>query len=132
MIKRLSSHWETTFVRRLPSIMKSFTKSAKNPLHAFHQSVEARTTKIGVSLAGFDMLRQQLRTYEAILEDLSIQMRAIIKKSQRDASRQFVPVVARNLLSAYTYCSNETGNIWPLRLGHLPNTRDQAKGRTCE
>ena len=116
MIKRLGSHWETTFVRRLPNIMKSFTKNTKNPLHTFHRSVEARNAKSGVSLAGLDVLGQQLRTYEAIFEDLSIQMQAIINERQRDASREFVPVVARNLLSAYTYCCNERGNIWHSRL----------------
>jgi hypothetical protein len=112
MIKRLGSHWEKAFVRRLPNIMKSFTKNTKNPLHAFHQSVNARTTKSGVSLAG---LGQQLRTYEAIFEDLSIQMQAIINERQRD-SREFVPIVTRNLLSAYTYCCNERGNTWHSRL----------------
>ena len=117
MIKRLGSRWETAFIRRLLNIMKSFTTSTKNPLHTFHKSIEARTIKSGVRLAGLAMLGEQLRSYEVIFEDLGIQMLVIINECQRDANREFVAVVTHNLLSAYTYCRNERGNdIWRLTL----------------
>ena len=65
--------------------------------------------KTGTGSAGIAMLGQQLKNYEQIFATLATQMIEIINGLQREANREFTPVIARNLSSAYDYCANEVG-----------------------
>lgn len=65
----------------------------------------------GAGLVGLGMLSQQLRNYEHIFQDLTHQMVVLIGERQRDANREFTPVIARHLLSAYQYCTAERGAL---------------------
>jgi hypothetical protein len=109
IIKQLGSDWEKAFARRLPHVLQSFTKSTKTLLQSFHQDVQTRAVKSGTGIAGLAMLGQQLQTYERIFQDLTTQMVNVICERQRDANREFTPVIARQLLSAYQYCVAESG-----------------------
>jgi hypothetical protein len=109
IIKQLGSDWEKAFARRLPHVLQSFTRSTKALLQSFHQAVQARAVKSGTGIAGMAMLGQQLQTYEHIFQDLTNQMVIVIGERQRDANREFTPVIARHLLSAYQYCVAESG-----------------------
>jgi hypothetical protein len=62
-------------------------------------------------MAGIGMLGQQLRTYEATFAHLTLEIVEAINALQRDANREFVPVVAAGLASAYQWCAVETGKI---------------------
>ena len=55
------------------------------------------------------LLGQQLRNYENIFTQLAPQMTEVINNLQREANREFTPVIARNLSSAYDWCANESG-----------------------
>lgn len=90
-------------------MLQSFTKSTKVLLQLFHQNVHARALKSGTGIAGMAMLGQQLQNYERIFQDLTNQMMQVINECQRDANREFTPVIARHLLSAYHYCVAESG-----------------------
>jgi hypothetical protein len=111
IIKQLGSDWEKAFARRLPHVLQSFTKSTKTLLQSFHQDVQNRAVKSGTGIAGLAMLGQQLQTYERIFQDLTTQMVTVIGERQRDANREFTPVIARRLLSAYQYCVAESGML---------------------
>lgn len=75
----------------------------------FHREIEARSQSNGAGVAGLAMLAQQLKTYEATFTHFTAEMVEEINKFQREANREFVPVVARNLASAYAWCTDETG-----------------------
>jgi hypothetical protein len=109
IIKQLGSDWEKAFARRLPHVLQSFTKSTKGLLQSFHQDVQSRAVKSGTGIAGLAMLGQQLQNYERIFQDLTSQMVNVIGERQRDANREFTPVIAARLLSAYQYCVAESG-----------------------
>lgn len=110
-MKNLASNWEKSFSRRLPSVLQGFTKRANEILKTFHRDVEARSRKNGAGIARLAMLSQQLRTYEATFSILTTEMVEAINTLQREANREFVPVVARKLASAYTWCANEAGKF---------------------
>jgi hypothetical protein len=55
------------------------------------------------------LLGQQLKIYEAQFGALSEQLTEIINGLQREANREFTPVVARNLATAYEWCTAESG-----------------------
>lgn len=109
IIKHLAGHWEKAFARRLPGVLQSFTRKSKGLLTAFHQEIEARSMKQGVGTAGLAMLGQQLRNYEAIFANFTAQMIEVINTLQRDANREFTPVIASKLASAYEWCAAEVG-----------------------
>ena len=67
--------------------------------------------KQGSGVAGLAMLGQQLRNYEAIFLALAAQMGEIINERQREANREFTPVISRNLSTAYTFCAEESGTL---------------------
>jgi hypothetical protein len=110
IIKQLGSHWEKAFARRLPHVLQAFTKRTKELLQKFHKEVHARAMQSGTGIAGMAMLGQQLTNYEHIFQDLTNQMTQVIGDRQRDANREFTPVIARRLLSAYQYCTAESGS----------------------
>ncbi|KAF7903268.1 uncharacterized protein EAF01_006317 [Botrytis porri] len=128
IMKYLASHWEKNFSRRLPSVLRSFTTNANLILKKFHQAVESRSVKNGSGIAGLSMLSQQLRTYEATFSILTTEMVEAINNLQRDANREFVPVIARSLAPSYQYCANEKGAGMYMRMkGHMRAQIDQKR-----
>ncbi|KAG4025453.1 hypothetical protein MFRU_058g00360 [Monilinia fructicola] len=109
IMKHLAGSWEKIFFRRLPSVLKEFTKKSNRILKTFHRDVESQSRENGTGIACLDMLAQQLGTYEATFSILTTKMMEVINILQREANREFVPVVARKLASAYTWCANERG-----------------------
>jgi hypothetical protein len=95
----------------MPRVLQSFTRSSKNLLTAFHKEVEARSMKAGAGSAGIALLGHQLRNYEGIFRQLTTQMMEVINNLQREANREFTPVIARSLSTAYDWCANESGMI---------------------
>jgi hypothetical protein len=95
----------------MPRVLQSFTRAAKTLLNAFHREIESRGMKSGAGSAGIALLGQQIRNYENIFRQVSQQMIELINNLQREANREFTPVIARNLSTAYDWCANESGKI---------------------
>lgn len=109
MMKVLASGWEKTFSRRSPAVMANFSRNAGSILRDFHRDVDARARKVGSGLAGLHMLQQQVRVYDDILKDLSNTIRDTINAQQKEANREFTPVIERAMANAYTQCVDESG-----------------------
>ncbi|KAH6709607.1 Dynamin family-domain-containing protein [Leptodontidium sp. MPI-SDFR-AT-0119] len=137
IIKHLASHWEKTFAQRLPRVLSSFSRQAKDLLTAFHREIELRTMKTGSGSAGVAMLGQQLKIYEQVFATLATQMLEMINGLQREANREFTPVIARNLSTAYDYCANESGGGCFNRMKahmsqHIDHFRGSMFSESCE
>ncbi|RDW67742.1 hypothetical protein BP6252_09138 [Coleophoma cylindrospora] len=137
LMKHLASHWEKAFARKLPTVLISFTKKSKGLLQTFHQEIEARSQSNGASIVGLKMLAQQLRTYEATFTHLSTEMVEEINKFQREANREFVPIVAKNLASAYHWCTAESGAGQYARMkqhmsSHVETHKQQMFNESCQ
>jgi hypothetical protein len=89
--------------------VQSFGSSSKHLLTAFHRDIESRSIKAGAGTAGVAMLGNQLRNYENIFTQVTHQMVEVINHLQREANREFTPVIARNLSTAYDWCAHESG-----------------------
>ncbi|KAF8866379.1 hypothetical protein BDZ45DRAFT_639507 [Acephala macrosclerotiorum] len=109
IIKHLAGHWERAFTQKLPQVLTTFTRDSKNLLTAFHREIEQRSMKTGTGAVGLMLLGQQLTTYNQIFANLTEEMKAVITELQREANREFTPVIARRLASAYKYCTDEKG-----------------------
>lgn len=110
IIKNLATHWEKVFAQKMPRVLQSFCRLSKNLLITFHRNIEVRSMKNGTGAAGMALLGQQLQNYDALFVTLSQQMVEVINNLQREANREFTPVVARNLSSAYDWCAKESGS----------------------
>ncbi|KAL3424847.1 tat pathway signal sequence, partial [Phlyctema vagabunda] len=122
IMRHLANHWEKVFARKLPQVLQGFTRKSKALLSAFHREIEVRTRNNGSSVAGLAMLAQQLRTYEATFAHLTTEMTEAINNWQKDSNREFVPVIAENLASAYEWCASETGGGQYARMKEHMNT----------
>ncbi|KAH7364551.1 putative GTPase SLIP-GC [Rhexocercosporidium sp. MPI-PUGE-AT-0058] len=137
IIKHLASHWEKAFAQRLPRVFSSFSRQTKDLLTMFHREIELRTMKTGSGSAGITMLAQQLKNYEQIFATLATQMIEMINVLQREANREFTPVIARNLSTAYDYCANESGGGCFNRMKahmsqHVDNIRGSMFSESCD
>jgi len=116
IVKHLASHWEKAFTRKLPYVLQSFTRKSQSLLTSFHKDIEDRSLKQGAGAAGLMMLGEQLRTYEAIFVNLATQMVELISNLQREANREFVPVVTERLSQTYETCAAESGSGMYVRM----------------
>ncbi len=118
-------------------MLSSFSKQAKDLLTAFHQEIELRSTKKGGGSVGIALLHQQLKNYETIFAALAQQMTELINGLQREANRQFTPVIAKNLSAAYDWCAAESGpgqfNRMKAHMSeHVNTVRDSMFSESCE
>ncbi|OQO03091.1 hypothetical protein B0A48_11346 [Cryoendolithus antarcticus] len=101
-------YW-STYKAILPAILKGFTKSAGTTLKDFHTALKARFSQKGHGLARIGRLRNQLGAYEALFTDLAQTMIQGVHEKQREINREFTPVIASAIESAYIHCTNESG-----------------------
>ncbi|PBP27375.1 hypothetical protein BUE80_DR001561 [Diplocarpon rosae] len=137
LIKHLASHWERTFAKRMPRILASFSKKAKSLLNAFHHEIELQTLKAGSGAARIALLGDQLKNYETIFATMSQRMIETINDHQREANRAFTPVIARNLATAYQWCTQISGpGQFKKMKSHMEDHIDSAKetmfSESCE
>jgi len=109
IMKGLAGNWERAFARRLPKVIEGFTKKTDAHLKLFHKEFEKRCMKTGAGVAGLAMLGHQLRNYEGIFTQLAQQMVEVINELQREANREFTPMIAANLADSYAWCAAEVG-----------------------
>ncbi|KAL8628455.1 hypothetical protein Q9189_005865 [Teloschistes chrysophthalmus] len=128
MMKVLSPGWEKMFSRRTPAVMANFAKMASGLIKKFHQDIDSRARKIGLGLAGFYGLKQQLPVHENILKDVSREVGEFVNNSQKEINREFVPTIQEAMLEAYQQCAAEVGGGQFLRIkaimtGHVDQNR---------
>ncbi|KAF2817072.1 uncharacterized protein BDZ99DRAFT_373364 [Mytilinidion resinicola] len=107
--KRLASGWERAFQRRLPHALQNYTRVSYNNLITFHKAMETRAQLVGTATHGLAILAQQLPKYQKSFMDLAGAMAQIMTEWQRDANREFTPVIAAAMQSGYDNCSSQVG-----------------------
>ena len=109
VIRHLAGPWESVFARRMPGILNSLPANAGQILTTFHDEVERRAVRNGVSVAPFHMLKHQIAVYKETLKDAISEARGMITEKQRNINREFEPRVLEHMLSVYQTCTAETG-----------------------
>ena len=110
MIKHLSTGWEKAFARNLPRVLDGFRRATSALLRGFHKMIEYRAQEMQLNFPGLVMLSQQPQVYATNLADVSGAVREKINATQREASREFTPVIRAAMLVAYNYCNAERGS----------------------
>lgn len=107
--RQLAGVWERTFQQRIPSALGGFIKTCKVNLDMFHDDVATTVPGAASNPNGLNMLRQQKRTHQNMLDAAPNFIRASITESQREANRGFTPVIQQAMQSAYDACASERG-----------------------
>ncbi|KAI0432051.1 hypothetical protein F5Y09DRAFT_302853 [Xylaria sp. FL1042] len=135
--RSLATGWERTFQRRLPSILNLFAKEVAKKLKHFHETAKARAEQRRINAAGLVTLSSQIQAHTRIVESLPDVARQKITESQREASRQFTPVICKAMTDAYTICTNEYGTGSYARMkeamvNHVDTIRHSMFGESAE
>lgn len=130
MIKILASNWEKTFSRRLPTVLQQYYRLSKDAITSFHKEVEARAKKMGMGVASLHVLSGQLNTYGDVFRGVATDITAEINTAQREINREFTPVIATIMATAYDYCTHESGPGSFIRMKHGMEEHVQGVHRT--
>lgn len=109
LYKHLATGWEKAFQRRLPHVLKACAKGFSKVLGSFYNDLEERARKRGGANPRLALLKRQLTAYDAVFTDLANRMVETINEQQREANREFTPVVCQAMANAYTRCTDERG-----------------------
>jgi hypothetical protein len=77
----------------------------------------------GTNLSGMSMLANQLNSYSQLFKQVADLQIVAINEMQRDANREFTPVIAARMEPAYEACTNENGASYSP--GSRPPVEDQ-------
>jgi hypothetical protein len=109
MTRPLATPWEKAFAKELPGVLHVFAGKSKSLLAKFQEDIEARNLEKESGEAAFSMLGSQLQIYQAVFATVTKQMVDLIDSLQRDANREFTPVIVAALNSAYAWCASQIG-----------------------
>ncbi|KAI1640119.1 hypothetical protein F4809DRAFT_562582 [Biscogniauxia mediterranea] len=107
--RNLANEWERAFQRRLPAVLSQFANEAKARLLQFKEAAETRARQRLTNPAGLLTLSNQILIHMRSLEGLPATLFAAATDIQREASRQFTPVICEAMAEVYGFCANETG-----------------------
>lgn len=130
MIKMLASTWEKTFSRRIPSVLQQYCALSKDAITLFHNEVEERAKKMGMGVASIHVLSGQLNTYGDVFKGVAMDITAQINITQREINREFTPIIAGMMATAYDYCAHESGPGSFARMKHGMEEHVQTIHRT--
>ncbi|KAK8100857.1 hypothetical protein PG999_011231 [Apiospora kogelbergensis] len=105
--QRLASGWERAFQRRLPSILRELTGKLTKRLDEFHQSMLARAHQS--QLSALLNVGHQVASVSQSMKTWPAKLQARITELQKEASREFTPVIKEAMLEAYRVCVEEHG-----------------------
>jgi hypothetical protein len=107
--RHLATGWERVFQNRVPVILKEFAKVSRKLLDAFHRVVVNRAKGWDANGTGIVILAKQIAAHCRTLNDVPTNINATITELQRDANRDFAPVVGKAMNDAYQTCVLERG-----------------------
>ncbi|KAA8898231.1 hypothetical protein FN846DRAFT_910178 [Sphaerosporella brunnea] len=108
LIKLLATHWERVFNTRIPAIVRSYVRIAKDAMLAFHNTVTAQAGP--ARAAHMHLLSGQLTTHGDAMQAICNEIIEFVNTTQREINREFAPGVQQAMVQAYMYCTNESGS----------------------
>lgn len=107
--RHLATGWERVFQNRIPVILGEFAKLSSKLLDVFHKEVADRAKGRDANGTGIGILAKQIAGHCRTLNDVPKNVNATITELQRDASREFAPVIVKAMNDAYQTCVLERG-----------------------
>ncbi|KAI0546525.1 hypothetical protein F4679DRAFT_598606 [Xylaria curta] len=107
--RNLATGWERAFNNRLPAHLKGLANEIIVKLRDFHRVAKARAEQYHANISGLVTLSIQILAHERTIQELPETIRDKVTALQRDANREFTPVIRDAMSDAYEICTNECG-----------------------
>ncbi|CAJ2501356.1 Uu.00g042090.m01.CDS01 [Anthostomella pinea] len=107
--RNLANGWERAFQRRLPKILKDFAKQTNANLNEFQRTAKKRAEERHTNVSSLVTLSNQIVAYMRTLDELPNSLGSRITELQREASREFTPVIGAVMQDVYDRCAMERG-----------------------
>jgi hypothetical protein len=118
--KRLATSWEKTFQNNIPKALEIYTNRCSRILETFHGKIEGRAHERDVGLAQLQLLANVTQTNAQLFEQIRIELYENVTALQKDASREFNPIIVSTMSPAYDLCANESGRgSWMRMKSHM-------------
>lgn len=108
--RNLATGWERAFQRRLPAILDGFAKETALKLKQFHEAAKKRAAQRNTNVASLLTLSSQIQAHMRTVQAIPATILVQITELQREANRQFTPVICHAMMTAYQICTNESGS----------------------
>ncbi|KAI4596491.1 hypothetical protein KJ359_005245 [Pestalotiopsis sp. 9143b] len=104
----LAKAWDRSFTKVVPRALEKFSVDSREILGDFHSTYN---THMDSRLNALDMnlLQSQIQIRQQAFKDVTEVFKAKVETFQKDANRQFTPVIMRTLAQAYSDVRQETG-----------------------
>jgi hypothetical protein len=90
-------------------------------LRGFHAKMEEHAQQTGVGLAHLSLLKSSVTTYEQQFSELNTALFSQMTELQREANRDFTPVIVNLMHDVYERCTDERGPGCYMRMKGLMN-----------
>ncbi|KAI1749431.1 hypothetical protein F4782DRAFT_513171 [Xylaria castorea] len=107
--RNLATGWERAFNHRLPALLKSLANEMSAKLQEFHQAAKDRAEQKHANISGLVTLSSQILAHTRTIQALPAAIRDKVTELQREANREFTPVICGAMTDAYEICTNEHG-----------------------
>ncbi|KAF2016407.1 hypothetical protein BU24DRAFT_481019 [Aaosphaeria arxii CBS 175.79] len=109
IMKQLGATWERTFQSRVPKALDECIKRFQAELRSFYSAVNADSLHRAAGDFNDITVERQAQRAEQSFDTLRVCLLEEIMEEQRNANREFVPVVKSEMHDAYVACSAEKG-----------------------
>ncbi|KAI0188385.1 hypothetical protein EV127DRAFT_368349 [Xylaria flabelliformis] len=124
--RNLATGWERAFNNRLPAHLASLANEMTVKLQQFHQAAKARAEQHRANISGLVTLSSQILAHARTIQALPATIREKVTALQREANREFTPVIRDAMEDAYDFCSNENGqgSYARMKVGMITHVED--------
>lgn len=105
----IESPWTNLFHHALPNSVKHYITKCQIALRSFHDGIVAEAKKKNIEISYLDLVTQQLQLREDMINMQAEILNAEIDSSQKNASREFKPIITQAMTTAYNQAANECG-----------------------
>lgn len=109
IVKRLTKGWASAFQNKFPQAFATLTESCNKILQTFHHDVEGRLESDDLNTSGLGVLQTQIDAHKQQFSDLQQALLATMTEHQRQANREFGPIIEDAMQPAYQACKTASG-----------------------
>ncbi|KAF3022453.1 hypothetical protein E8E14_009036 [Neopestalotiopsis sp. 37M] len=104
----LANAWDRVFTKHIPKTIEWFSRDSRDILDSFHSNYCVRM-ELKLNESDMHLLHSQIRIRQEAFKDAVVIFKATVDTLQKEANREFIPVIKRTLTQAYLDCRQVSG-----------------------
>jgi hypothetical protein len=107
----LANAWDRVFTKHIPKTIEWFSRDSRDILDSFHSNYCVRM-ELKLNESDMHLLHSQIRIRQEAFKDAVVIFKATVDTLQKEANREFIPVIKRTLAQAYLDCRQVSGKYF--------------------